>query len=88
MASAGLGGQFGRCIMCKGISVLALDWHPPSTDTQVLYCTNRGTWRYMVCRYPHRCHGPFSVVDVGKRELTFGPHSTQDMQALIDAELL
>lgn len=34
------------------------------------------------------CHGPLPVIAIGKRELTFEPHSTQDLRALNDAELL
>ena len=34
------------------------------------------------------CHGPLPVVTLGKKELTFEPHSTQDLEALGDVGLL
>ena len=35
-----------------------------------------------------RCHGPLPIVNIGTKELTFEPHSTQDLEALADVNLL
>ena len=35
-----------------------------------------------------KCHGPLPIVTHGEKELTFEPHSTQDLEALGDAGLL
>ena len=35
-----------------------------------------------------KCHGPLPIITLGKRELTFEPHSTQDLEALGDVGLL
>ena len=34
------------------------------------------------------CHGPLPLDAIGKKELAFGPHSAQDLEALGDADLL
>ena len=34
------------------------------------------------------CHGPLPIVTLGEKELTFEPHSTQDLEALGDVGLL
>ena len=34
------------------------------------------------------CHGPLPIVSIGTKELTFEPHSTQDLEALADVNLL
>ena len=34
------------------------------------------------------CHGPLPIVNIGTKELTFEPHSTQDLEALADVYLL
>ena len=34
------------------------------------------------------CHGPLPIVSIGTKELTFEPHSTQDLEALADVDLL
>ena len=35
-----------------------------------------------------KCHGSLPIITLGKRELTFEPHSTQDLEALGDVGLL
>ena len=34
------------------------------------------------------CHGPLPIITLGKRELTFQPHSIQDLEAMGDVGLL
>ena len=41
-----------------------------------------------LCSLMNFCHGPLPIVTLGEKELTFEPHSTQDLEALGDVGLL
>ena len=41
-----------------------------------------------LCSLMNLCHGPLPIVTLGEKELTFEPHSTQDLEALGDVGLL
>ena len=66
--------------------------HLPICKLLRLSSSTRGRcWRLLSFHKPPattRCHGPLPIVNIGTKELTFEPHSTQDLGALADVNLL